>query len=78
MGEVCRRLARQGIPSPRGKTYGDRGTVWGILKNLAYKGSAAFVGWPTSFGGVAPTRSRLGLAPTPALRLRFLWILASG
>lgn len=42
IGEVCRRLARQGIPSPRGKSYWDRTTVWGILKNPAYKGSAAF------------------------------------
>jgi len=42
IGEVCRRLARQGIPSPRGKSYWDRTTVWGILKNPAYRGSAAF------------------------------------
>jgi site-specific DNA recombinase len=42
IGEVCRRLGRQGIPSPRGKNYWDRSTVWGILKNPAYKGSAAF------------------------------------
>lgn len=42
IGEVCRRLARQGIPSPRGKSYWDRTTVWGLLKNPAYKGSAAF------------------------------------
>ncbi|MEK7782392.1 MAG: recombinase family protein, partial [Candidatus Binatota bacterium] len=42
IGEVCRRLAQQGIPSPRGKNYWDRSTVWGILKNPAYKGSAAF------------------------------------
>jgi site-specific DNA recombinase len=42
IGEVCRRLAHEGIPSPRGKGYWDRTTVWGILKNPAYKGSAAF------------------------------------
>jgi site-specific DNA recombinase len=28
--------------APRGKTYWDRSTVWGILKNPAYKGRAAF------------------------------------
>ena len=42
IGEVCRRLAQQGIPSPRGKSYWDRSTVWGVLKNPAYKGSAGF------------------------------------
>jgi len=42
IGEVCRRLAHKAIPSPRGKHYWDRSTVWGILKNPAYKGSAAF------------------------------------
>jgi len=42
IGEVCRRLGQQGIASPRGKNYWDRTTVWAILKNPAYKGSAAF------------------------------------
>ena len=42
IGEVCRRLVQQGIPSPRGKNYWDRTTVWAILKNPAYKGSAGF------------------------------------
>ena len=42
IAEVCRRLTQQSIPSPRGKSFWDRSTVWGILKNPAYKGSAAF------------------------------------
>ena len=42
IGEVCRRLAREGIPSPRGKGYWDRSTIWGILKNPAYRGAAGF------------------------------------
>ena len=42
IGQVCRRLKTQGIPSPRGKGYWDRSTVWGILNNPAYKGRAAF------------------------------------
>ena len=42
IGDVCRRLKTQGIRSPRGKDYWDRSTVWGILKNPAYKGAAAF------------------------------------
>ena len=42
IGEVCRRLKEQGTPSPRGKAWWDRTTVWGILKNPAYSGLAAF------------------------------------
>jgi site-specific DNA recombinase len=42
IGEVRRRLQQQGIPSPRGKSYWDRTTVWGHLKNPAYRGSAIF------------------------------------
>ena len=42
IGEACRRLKAEGISSPRGKNYWDRTTVWGILKNPAYKGLAAF------------------------------------
>jgi site-specific DNA recombinase len=42
IGQVCKRLKSEGIPSPRGKDYWDRSTVWAILKNPAYKGQAAF------------------------------------
>ena len=42
IGEVCRRLKEQGIPSPRGKSYWDRTTVWSQLKNPAYRGNAIF------------------------------------
>ena len=42
IGEVCRRLKEQGIPSPKGKSYWDRTTVWGHLKNPAYQGTAIF------------------------------------
>src|SRR5215831_2043012 len=42
IGEVCRRLQARQIPSPRGKPYWDRTTVWGILRNPAYKGQAQF------------------------------------
>src|SRR3954447_2084438 len=42
LGEVCRRLQQAGEPSPKGKPYWDRTTVWGILKNPAYRGQAAF------------------------------------
>ena len=42
IGQACKRLKTAGICSPRGKDYWDRTTVWGILKNPAYKGQAAF------------------------------------
>ena len=40
--EVCRRLHREGILTRTGKTGWDRTTIWGMLKNPAYKGSAAY------------------------------------
>lgn len=42
LGEVCRRLTEQGCPTRTGKSYWDRSVVWGILKNPAYIGRAAF------------------------------------
>ena len=40
--EVCRRLRQEGIPTRTGKAAWDRTTVWHMLKNPAYKGTAAF------------------------------------
>jgi len=42
IGEVVRRLTAAGERTRSGKTVWDRSTVWGILKNPAYKGTAAF------------------------------------
>lgn len=42
IGEVCRRLKERGIPSPKGKAYWDRTSVWGLLKNPAFCGRAAY------------------------------------
>ena len=42
IGEVCRRLRQQGCPTRRGKAVWDRTTVWGLLRNPAYIGEAAF------------------------------------
>ena len=42
IGEVARRLAAKGIASATGKPYWDRSVVWGILRNPAYMGRAAF------------------------------------
>jgi site-specific DNA recombinase len=42
MGEVSRRLKAKAIPSATGKPWWDRTSIWAMLKNPAYKGSAAF------------------------------------
>ena len=42
IGEVTRRLAAAGIATATGKPYWDRSVVWGILRNPAYMGRAAF------------------------------------
>jgi site-specific DNA recombinase len=42
LGDVCRRLAADGIASPTGKPLWDRGTVRGVLKNPAYCGQAIY------------------------------------
>jgi len=42
IGEVCRRLTQAGAVTRTSKTVWDRSVVWGILKNPAYQGTAAF------------------------------------
>ena len=42
IGEVCRRLIQAQEVTRTGKTVWDRSVVWGILKNPAYMGAAAF------------------------------------
>lgn len=64
IGEVTRRLTKSDAKTATGKDWWDRTTVWGMLKNPAYKGSAAF--GKTCTG---PRRSQLrtqrGDAPLP-------------
>jgi len=42
IGEVCRRLQQAGEVTRTGKAVWDRSAVWGMLKNPAYQGQAAF------------------------------------
>jgi len=42
MGAIARRLSESKIVTKQKKTYWDRGTLWYMLKNPAYKGQAAF------------------------------------
>lgn len=42
IGQVSQRLKQEQIPTKKGKSYWDRGTIYYMLKNPAYKGQAAF------------------------------------
>jgi site-specific DNA recombinase len=65
IGEVCRRLQQATIYSPKGKPVWDRSTVWGLLNNPAYKGTAAF--GKTAIGQKRP-RLRPGRKQSPQPR----------
>jgi site-specific DNA recombinase len=42
LGQVCKRLEKQGVLSPTGKTRWNKSTLFCLLKNPAYQGAAAF------------------------------------
>ena len=64
LADVCRRLADEATASPRGKGWWDRTTVWGLLKNPAYRGQAAF--GKTHAGDLRPRlRAQRGRTLTP-------------
>ena len=42
IAEIARWLTERGIPTRTGKAVWDRSTVWGMLRNPAYRGQAAF------------------------------------
>ncbi|SRR5579883_922625 len=56
IGEVCRRLQRDGVPTRTGKSAWDRSVIWSYLRNPAYKGTAAF--GKTRAGDLKPQRLR--------------------
>jgi site-specific DNA recombinase len=56
IGEVCRRLQRDSIPTRTGKSAWDRSVIWSYLKNPAYKGTAGF--GQTRAGDLKPQRLR--------------------
>lgn len=64
IGEVCRRLQQAEVRTRTGKTAWDRSVVWGMLKNPAYKGLAAF--GKTRAGPLRPRlRPQRGHLPQP-------------
>jgi DNA invertase Pin-like site-specific DNA recombinase len=62
IGEVCRRLTQAGEVTRTGKTAWDRSVLWGMLKNPAYIGNAAF--GKTRQEPLCPRRSG---SPSPSL-----------
>jgi site-specific DNA recombinase len=42
IGEIVRRLRAEGVATRTGRSCWDRSTVWGLLRNPAYMGQAAF------------------------------------
>jgi site-specific DNA recombinase len=56
IGEVCRRLQRDGIPTRTGRSAWDRSVIWSYLRNPAYKGTAGF--GKTRAGDLKPRRLR--------------------
>jgi len=42
IGGIARHLNQEGIPTRKGQSRWERSTVWGILKNPAYKGTACY------------------------------------
>ena len=56
IGEVRRRLNAEGVPTRTGKSVWDRSVIWAVLRNTAYKGTAAF--GKTGQGGLKPQRLR--------------------
>jgi len=64
IGEVTRRLTNSEATTATGKQWWDRTTVWGMLKNPAYKGSAAF-GKTRTGPRRAQLRTQRGHSKTP-------------
>jgi site-specific DNA recombinase len=68
IGQVCRQLRQAGYRTRSGKAVWDRTTVWGMLKNPAYVGSAAYPHWPAATKA-APHASRERATPTGPRRV---------
>jgi site-specific DNA recombinase len=57
IADLARWLSGQGIPTRTGKTVWDRSTVWGMLRNPAYRGQAAYGKTKVAEGHGKPTRT---------------------
>ena len=57
IAQIARWLSERGVPTRTGKQVWDRSTVWGMLRNPAYFGEAAFGKTKTADRHGAPTRT---------------------
>jgi site-specific DNA recombinase len=57
IGELARWLTERGVPTRTGKAVWDRSSVWGMLRNTAYRGQAAFGKTKTLGRHGKPTRT---------------------
>jgi site-specific DNA recombinase len=57
IAQIARALSEQGVPTRTGKQVWDRSTVWGMLRNPAYRGQAAFGKTRTADRHGRPTRT---------------------
>ncbi len=57
IGELARWLSERGVPTRTGKAVWDRSSVWGMLRNTAYRGQAAFGKTKTLERHGKPTRT---------------------
>jgi site-specific DNA recombinase len=57
VAELARWLTEQRIPTKKGKQVWDRSTVWGMLRNPAYRGQAAYGKTKVQDRHGRPTRS---------------------
>src|SRR3954451_14699245 len=72
LGEICRRLKRDGVVTRTGKSAWDRSVVWAMLKNPAYKGTAGFGktgAGATEAPRLRPPRGRPAHPKCPASRI---------
>jgi site-specific DNA recombinase len=60
IGELARWLSERGVPTRTGKAVWDRSSVWGMLRNTAYRGQAAFGKTKTLERHGKPTRTTRG------------------
>ena len=60
IGEIARWLTGRGVPTRTGKAVWDRSSVWGMLRNTAYRGQAAFGKTKTLERHGKPTRTTRG------------------
>ena len=84
IGEIARWLSERGVPTRTGKPVWDRSSVWGMLRNTAYRGQAAFGKTKTLERHGKPTRTtrargeRNGRRPARADQPAENWIADRG